>query len=84
MRGAERDAAIYKVTMNERILNLFTKDALEAARANNTYRSMRLMETPESSRVKIRMPDGASQEQILLASNSYLDLANIDERFHET
>ena len=65
--------------MNEQILDLFTKDALEAARANNTYRSMRLMETPESSRVKIRMPDGVSQEQILLASNSYLDLANIDE-----
>lgn len=65
--------------MNEQILDLFTKDALEAARANNTYRSMRLMETPESSCVKIRMPDGASQEQILLASNSYLDLANIDE-----
>lgn len=65
--------------MNERLLDLYTKDALETARANNTYRSMRLMETPESSRVKIRMPDGASQEQILLASNSYLDLANIDE-----
>ena len=65
--------------MNERILDLFTKDALETARANNTYRSMRLMETPESSRVKIRMPNGASQEQVLLASNSYLDLANIDE-----
>lgn len=65
--------------MNERILDSFTKDALEAARANNTYRSMRLMETPESSCVKIRMPDGALQEQILLASNSYLDLANIDE-----
>ena len=29
--------------------------------------------------MKIRMPDGASQDQILLASNSYLDLANIDE-----
>jgi len=65
--------------MNEQILDLFTKDALEAARVNNTYRSMRLMESPESSRVKIRMPDGTSQEQILLASNSYLDLANIDE-----
>ena len=65
--------------MKEKILDLFTKDALEAARANNTYRTMRLMESPESSRVKIRMPDGASQEQILLASNSYLDLANIDE-----
>ena len=62
-----------------RILDIFTKDALEAARANNTYRSMRLMETPESSCVKIRMPNSASQEQILLASNSYLDLANIDE-----
>lgn len=65
--------------MNERILDLFTKGALEAARANNTYRSMRLMETPESSCVKIRMPNGTSQEQILLASNSYLDLANVDE-----
>ena len=66
-------------SMNEQILDLFTKDALETARANNTYRSMRLMETPESSRVKIRMPNGVSQEQVLLASNSYLDLANIDE-----
>lgn len=65
--------------MNEQILDLFTKDALDAARANNTYRSMRLMETPESSHVKIHMPNGASQEQILLASNSYLDLANVDE-----
>ena len=65
--------------MKEKILDLFTKDALESARANNTYRSMRLMETPESSRVKIRMLNGASQEQVLLASNSYLDLANIDE-----
>lgn len=61
------------------ILDIFTKDTLETARANNTYRSMRLMETPESSCVKIRMPDGDSQEQILLASNSYLDLANVDE-----
>lgn len=65
--------------MKEKILDLFTKDALESAQANNTYRSMRLMETPESSRVKIRMPNGASQEQVLLASNSYLDLANIYE-----
>lgn len=65
--------------MNKQILDLFTKDALESARANNTYRSLRLMETPESSCVKIRMPNGALREQILLASNSYLDLANIDE-----
>ena len=66
-------------SMNKQILDSFTKDALEAARANNTYRSMRLMETPESSHVKIRTANGVSQEQILLASNSYLDLANIDE-----
>lgn len=65
--------------MKGKILDLFTRETLETARANNTYRSMRLMETPESSRVKIRMPDGTSQEQILLASNSYLDLANVDE-----
>jgi len=62
-----------------RILDIFTKDALETAWANNTYRTMRLMETPESSCVKIRMPDDNSLEQILLASNSYLDLANVDE-----
>ena len=62
-----------------RIFDIFTKDALNAARANNTYRTMRLMETPESSCVKIRMPNGALQEQILLASNSYLDLTNVDE-----
>lgn len=65
--------------MNERILDLFTKDALETAQANNTYRSMRLMESPESSCVKIRSANGVLQEQILLASNSYLDLANIPE-----
>lgn len=65
--------------MNERILDLFTKDALETARANNTYRSMRLMESPESSCVKICSANGVLQEQILLASNSYLDLANIPE-----
>ena len=65
--------------MNERIIDSFTKDSLETARANNTYRTMRLMETPESSHVKIRTPDGASQGQTLLASNSYLDLANIPE-----
>ena len=40
---------------------------------------MRLMETPESSCVKIRSANGVLQEQILLASNSYLDLANIPE-----
>ena len=73
----EQDPGQY--SMNKQILDSFTKDALEAARANNTYRSMRLMETPESSHVKIRTANGVSQEQILLASNSYLDLANIDE-----
>ena len=73
----EQDPGQY--SMNKQILDSFTKDALEAARANNTYRSMRLMETPESSHVKIRTANGVSQEQILLSSNSYLDLANIDE-----
>ena len=37
------------------------------------------MESPESSCVKICSANGVLQEQILLASNSYLDLANIPE-----
>ena len=37
------------------------------------------MESPESSCVKIRSANGVLQDQILLASNSYLDLANIPE-----
>ena len=66
--------------MNSKLLDDFTKDVLETAKHNNTYRTLRTMETPESSHVKIHVADAhASSEQILLASNSYLDLANIPE-----
>ena len=60
--------------MNNRILDLFTKDALEAARANNTYRTLRHILSPEASHVTI-----AGKDTVLLASNSYLDLANVPE-----
>ena len=60
--------------MNERILDFFTKDALEAARANNTYRTLRHISSPEASHVPI-----AGKDTVLLASNSYLDLANVPE-----
>jgi len=66
--------------MNSKLLDDFTKDVLETAKRNNTYRTLRTMETPESSHVKICVADAhASSEQLLLASNSYLDLANIPE-----
>ena len=66
--------------MNSKLLDNFTKDVLETAKRNNTYRTLRTMETPESSHVKICVAGAhASSEQILLASNSYLDLANIPE-----
>ncbi|MBQ7081723.1 MAG: 8-amino-7-oxononanoate synthase [Fibrobacter sp.] len=60
--------------MNERIIEFFTKDALEAARANNTYRTLRHISSPEASHVTI-----AGKDTVLLASNSYLDLANVPE-----
>ena len=60
--------------MNERILDFFTTDALEAARANNTYRTLRHISSPEASHVTI-----AGKDTVLLASNSYLDLANVPE-----
>ena len=65
---------IQGIKMNERILDLFTKDALEAARANNTYRTLRHISSPEASHVTI-----AGKDTVLLASNSYLDLANVFE-----
>ena len=66
--------------MNSKLLDEFTKDVLETAKRNNTYRTLRTMETPESSHVKICVAGAhASSEQLLLASNSYLDLANIPE-----
>ena len=60
--------------MNERIIEFFTKDALETARANNTYRTLRHISSPEASHVTI-----AGKDTVLLASNSYLDLANVPE-----
>ena len=66
--------------MQNSILDIFTKEALDAARASNTYRTMRLLESPETSHIEMHPTiEGAPRHQILLASNSYLDLANIDE-----
>ena len=62
------------------IISKFTDAALSEMRQNHTYRTMRLMESPEASRVLLRdTKDGTSREQVLLASNSYLDLANVPE-----
>jgi 8-amino-7-oxononanoate synthase len=67
--------------MNEQILDSFTKDALESARASNTYRTLRHIVSPEASHVKIACNGSghAHTDTLLLASNSYLDLSNIDE-----
>jgi 8-amino-7-oxononanoate synthase len=66
--------------MQNSILDIFTKEALDAARASNTYRTMQLLESPETSHIEMHPTiEGAPRHQILLASNSYLDLANIDE-----
>ena len=62
------------------VLDLFTKDALETALANNTYRTLRHITSPEAAHIMIA--DGSSandKSALLLASNSYLDLANIEE-----
>lgn len=60
--------------MSAKVLDLFTKDALETARANHTYRTLRHLESPEASHVTI-----GGKRTLLLASNSYLDLANVEE-----
>ena len=67
--------------MNEQVLDSFTKDALESARASNTYRTLRHIVSPEASHVKIASNGSghAHTDTLLLASNSYLDLSNIDE-----
>ena len=62
------------------VLDLFTKGALEAAHANNTYRTLRHIASPEAAHITIA--DGISangKSALLLASNSYLDLANVEE-----
>lgn len=70
------------------VLDLFTKDALEAAHANNTYRTLRHIASPEAAHITIA-ENGAladsrhsaldAESLLLLASNSYLDLANVPE-----
>ena len=62
------------------VLDKFTRNALEAARASNTYRTMRLLESPEASKVLLHVKgEKEPRKQILLASNSYLDLADVNE-----
>ena len=60
------------------LIDKYTDAALLQMRESHTYRTMRLMESPEAAHIKLRTNDGV-KEQILLASNSYLDLANISE-----
>lgn len=61
------------------ILDDFTKDALQKMQKAHTYRSLRRMESPESSHVKVLGADGTTRELLQLASNSYLDLADVRE-----
>ncbi len=66
--------------MHNSILEKFTVEPLQQMRDSHTYRTMRLIESPEASRVTLRTTiNEAPCEQILLASNSYLDLANVEE-----
>lgn len=60
--------------MQNEILNQFTVEPLRLMRANNTYRTLRHISSPEASHVTI-----AGKDTVLLASNSYLDLANVPE-----
>lgn len=64
------------------ILDLFTEEPLQKMREAHTYRSLRHMTTPEAAHVKIATEGAAGKDGsdiLLLASNSYLDLADIDE-----
>ena len=66
--------------MHNSILDKFTVEPLQQMRDSHTYRILRLIESPEASRVTLRTTiNEAPCEQILLASNSYLDLANVEE-----
>ena len=60
------------------ILENFAENALQSMREKHIYRKLRLMVSPESAHVQMANEDGL-KENILLASNSYLDLANIFE-----
>lgn len=62
------------------VLDDFTNDVLQSMRKAHTYRSLRHMTTPETNRIQLAETAGEpSQNLMLLASNSYLDLANIPE-----
>ena len=61
------------------IIDKFTDAALAQMRESHTYRTMRLMESPEAAHIMLRSENGISSDQILLASNSYLDLADVPE-----
>ena len=61
------------------IIDKFTDAVLTQMRESHTYRTMRHIESPEAAHVMLRDANGISSEQILLASNSYLDLADVPE-----
>ena len=61
------------------IIDKFTDAVLTQMRESHTYRTMRHIESPEAAHVMLRDAIGNSSEQILLASNSYLDLADVPE-----
>ena len=61
------------------LIEKFTDAALTQMRESHTYRTMRHIESPEAAHIMLRDENGISSEQILLASNSYLDLANVPE-----
>ena len=61
------------------IIDKFTDAALTQMRESHTYRTMRHIESPEAAHVMLRDANGISSEQVLLASNSYLDLADVPE-----
>ncbi|SHH48434.1 glycine C-acetyltransferase [Fibrobacter sp. UWH9] len=62
------------------ILNDFTDDVLQGMQEAHTYRTMRLLESPEASHVQIaagaQNASDTVKSTLLLASNSYLDLCN--------
>lgn len=61
------------------IIDKFTDATLTQMRESHTYRTMRHIESPEAAHVMLRDANGISSEQVLLASNSYLDLADVPE-----
>ena len=61
------------------IIDKFTDATLTQMCESHTYRTMRHIESPEAAHVMLRDANGISSEQVLLASNSYLDLADVPE-----